>query len=64
MIQNRDRWWAVVSVVMNIWVPWLIFGWLGWLVGWLVSAPVGMCILTKFISHIPCNSLNTWSHIL
>jgi len=34
VILNRDRWWAVVSVVMNIWVPWLIFGWVGWLVGW------------------------------
>jgi hypothetical protein len=33
VIQNTDRWQAVVNVVMNIWVPWLII----WLVGWSVS---------------------------
>jgi len=21
LAQNRDRWWAVVSLVMNLWVP-------------------------------------------
>ena len=37
VIQNRDRWWAVVSVVMNIWVPWLIIWLVGWVwCGWLV----------------------------
>jgi hypothetical protein len=32
VIQSRDRCWAVVNMVMNVWVPWLII----WLVGWLV----------------------------
>jgi hypothetical protein len=54
-----------VNVVMNILVPWLIIWFVACLVVWLlVSAPVGMYMLSKFISDIPHNSLNTSSHIL
>jgi len=49
--------------MVNYLVGWFI-GLVGFGLVWLVSAPVGMYILTKFISHISCNSLNTCSHIL